>query len=67
MRADFAEMSWDKSSGKWLLRIGIGDEVIRRHCKNAVSADDEELRAVAEKTVLDEGYQFDLANIKIVR
>jgi hypothetical protein len=67
MRADFAEMSWDKSSGQWLLRIGIGDEVIRRHCKKAQGADDDDLRAVAEKTVLDEGYEIDAANVGIVR
>ena len=67
MRADFAEMSWDKSGGKWLLRIRIGDEVIRRHCKKAEDADDDSLRAVAKKTVLDEGYEIDPANVNIVR
>jgi hypothetical protein len=67
MRADFAEMSWDTSKGKWLLRMGIGDEVIRRHCKNAQDANESDLRAVAEKTVVDEGYEIDSAKITIVR
>jgi hypothetical protein len=67
MKANFAEMSWDKSGGQWLLRIGIGDEVIRRHCKKAQDASDDDLHTAAEKTVLDEGYEFDGAKVTIVR
>jgi len=62
MQADFAEMSWDSGKGQWLLRMGIGDEVIRRHCKNAQDANESDLRAVAEKTVVDEGYELAVAS-----
>jgi hypothetical protein len=67
MRADSAEMSWDKKSGQWLLRISIGDEVIRRHCAKAEDLDDQNLRTLAEKTVRDEGYEINIANVSIVR
>jgi hypothetical protein len=67
MRADFAEMSWDSGKSQWLLRMGIGDEVIRRHCKKAQDANESDLRAVAEKTVVDEGYEIDSTKITIVR
>jgi len=32
MRADEVEVSWDPAKNKWLLRIRIGEEVIRRYC-----------------------------------
>jgi len=38
MRADEVDGSWDPAKNKWLLRIRIGEEVIRRYCdvpKNA--------------------------------
>jgi hypothetical protein len=67
MRADSAEMSWDKSRSQWLLRIKIGDEVIRRHCKVAQSADDQKLRTIAQETVRDEGYEIDGGNVTVLR
>jgi len=57
MRADRVEVSWDAAKSKWLVRIQSGEEVIRRHCNIAKNADDQTLRAAAEKTVLDEGYE----------
>jgi hypothetical protein len=67
MRADSAEMSWDANSHKWLVRVRIGDEVIRRHCKESKETDDQTLRTIAEKTVRDEGYEIDTAKVTIVR
>ena len=32
MRADRAEVSWDSEKSKWVVRISIGEEVIRRYC-----------------------------------
>jgi hypothetical protein len=32
MRADRVELSWDAVKPNWLLRIEVGEEVIRRHC-----------------------------------
>ena len=45
MRADKAEVSWDTSKSKWLVRIQSGDEVMRRHCDVPKSASDQQLRA----------------------
>jgi len=44
-----------------------GEEVIRRHCSLPKNADDAALRAAAEKTVKDEGYEMDSANVVILR
>lgn len=67
MRADRVEVSWDAAKSKWLVRIQSGEEVIRRHCNVPRSADDQTLRAAAEKTVLDEGYEAPGANLTIRR
>jgi hypothetical protein len=56
MTADRVEVSWDPSKSKWLVRIQSGEEVIRRHCDIPKNADEQALRAAAEKTVRDEGY-----------
>ena len=47
MHADKAEVSWDTSKSKWLVRIQSGDEVMRRHCDVPKSASDQQLRAAA--------------------
>lgn len=57
MTADRVEVSWDPGKSKWLVRIQSGEEVIRRFCSEPRNADEPTLRAVAEKTVKDEGYQ----------
>ena len=67
MRADRAEISWDPSKSKWLVRIQSGEEVIRRHCDLSKNADEQALRAAAEKTVRDEGYELAAASITIRR
>lgn len=65
MRADRAEVSWDRSKSSWLVRIEVGEEVIRRHCKLPQNADEQALRQAAQKTLQDEGYDPDAAvNIK---
>ena len=56
MTADRVEVSWDPNKSKWLVRIQSGEEVIRRHCDAPKNADEQALRAAAEKTVRDEGY-----------
>ena len=65
MRADKAEVSWDTSKSKWLVRIQSGDEVMRRHCDVPKSASDQQLRAAAEKTVRDDGYEIDPSFITV--
>jgi len=67
MRADRVEISWDAAQAKWLVRIENGEEVIRRHCLLPKDVDELRLRSVVEKTVQDEGYEPDPAQISIRR
>jgi hypothetical protein len=67
MRADHVEVSWDAGKSKWLVRIQSGEEVIRRLCKIPKDADEQTLRSVAQKTVQDEGYEADPAQLSIRR
>ena len=65
MRADHAEVSWDPQKSKWVVRISVGEEVIRRHCDLPKNADQQDLRLAAEKTLHDEGYEMDTAAITV--
>ncbi len=67
MRADNVEVSWDAAKSKWLVRIQAGEEVIRRHCDLAKSADEQALRQAAQQTLQDEGYEPDSVAITIRR
>ena len=67
MRADRVDMSWDAAKSKWLVRIGSGEEVIRRHCRAPKDADEQRLRSVVQKTIQDEGYEAEPAQIRILR
>ena len=67
MRADRAEISWDPAKSKWLVRIQSGEEVLRRHCDLPKNADEQALRAAAEKTVRDEGYEIAPATLTVRR
>jgi hypothetical protein len=67
MRADRVEVSWDNEKSDWVIRIQSGDEVIRRHCKAPKDADEKTLRAKAEETVRDEGYEANAAAVSIKR
>lgn len=67
MHADRVEVSWDEEKSKWLVRIEVGEEVVRRHCDLPQNADEPSLRAAAQKTVADEGYETSAADITILR
>jgi hypothetical protein len=67
VKVDNAEFSWDQSARKWLLRIKIGEEVIRRQCPAPKDADDAQLRSLAEKSIRDDGYEADSTPITILR
>jgi len=67
MRADRVEVSWDAAKSNWLVRIETGEEVVRRRCKAAKDADDPSLRSLVQKTLRDEGYEPDAAQIQIRR
>ena len=63
MRPDRVEVLWDAAKSKWLIRIEMGEEVIRRHCDASKNADDQTLRSTSQKAVEDEGYELDLTSI----
>jgi hypothetical protein len=65
MRADRAEVSWDTKKSKWLVRIEVGGDVIRRNCDLPRTASESDLRAAAQKTLQDEGFEVDGATITI--
>jgi hypothetical protein len=63
MKADRVEVSRDQQSNRWLIRIKVGEEVIRRQCNEAKDVDEATLRRVAAKTAADEGYSVDPSEI----
>lgn len=65
MRADRAEVSWDSEKSKWVVRISVGEEVIRRYCSLPQSASEPDLRSAAQTTLKDEGFEPDGAAITI--
>lgn len=67
MRADRVEISWDSQKSQWLIRIASGEEVLRRHLKLPANTDEQTLRAAAQKTVADEGYEGDASIVSIQR
>jgi len=58
LAADRAEVSWDADKSKWLVRIIVGEEVIRRYCKGSKDADPQTLEANAVETAKEEGYDL---------
>lgn len=66
MNADRVEVSWDEQKSKWLVRIIVGEEVIRRYCRDPKNTDPAKLRASAAQTAVDEGYQVAESNISLL-
>lgn len=66
MKADRVEVSKDGSKNRWLIRIQVGEEVIRRHADAGDDADESTLRLAAVKTAGDEGYTVDPGDVVIV-
>jgi len=67
MRADRVEASWDQGKKKWLLRIQLGEEVVRRFCDVAKDAQEPAIRSAAGKILVDEGYEPDASQWSIRR
>jgi hypothetical protein len=65
MKADRVEVSREDQSKRWLVRIQVGEEVIRRHCDEANDVDEATLRRAAVKTAADEGYSVDSSDVVI--
>ena len=68
MRADSAALSWDAQKKRWLIRIKVGEEVIRRPASGkGKDADETVLRSTAVKLASDEGYQLEPSSVTIAR
>lgn len=67
MRADRVEVSWDTTKSKWLVRIIVGEEVVRRHLDASKNAEDAALRSAAVTALVDEGYESDASIVTIQR
>jgi hypothetical protein len=68
IKADKAEVLWDEHKKNWVVRIQIGEEVIRRACKDAKhDATDDTLRTLAITTASDEGYELPTGTVTITR
>ena len=63
MKADRVEIVRDEKANRWVIKIQVGEEVIRRPCHEPHGADHEILRDVAVKTAADEGYTVDPSSI----
>jgi len=68
IRATKATVDWDPQKKQWLVRVQIGEEVIRRPLqKTARDANEDALRSQAVATAKDEGYEVDPSTVAIVR
>jgi len=66
LSADSAQVNWDIDKKHWLVRVKIGEEVIRRTMPEVPqSAGDEVLRSAAVEVALADGYQVDPAKVVI--
>ena len=65
MKADRVDISRDEQGKRWLIRIQVGAEVIRRHCDEAKSADDDSLRRAAADVAAAEGYTVEPSSVVV--
>jgi hypothetical protein len=67
MRTDHVEVSWDGEKKKWVVRIQVGGEVIRRSCDVPKDAMEPTIRSAAQAAIKDEGYEADVMQMTIHR
>ena len=68
VRVNAAAVSWDAERKRWLIRLVVGEEVIKRAVPNATrDADDEVLRSLAVETAKDEGYDLNALCVTVTR
>ncbi len=68
VRADKAEVFWEEQKKGWVVRIQVGEEVIRRTCKDGKrDLADDNLRELAVKTAQEEGYQLAPDSVAVKR
>ncbi len=63
-----AAVAWDAGKKRWVIRLQVGGEVIKRPgLKSTRDTDDESLRSMAVQLAQDEGYQLSPAVITVSR
>jgi len=68
LKADTATVDWDPAKKQWLVRVKIGEEVIKRALsKTPQDASEDVLRSKAIETAKQEGYEVDSARVAIKR
>ncbi|HVO79425.1 MAG TPA: hypothetical protein VMT28_01770 [Terriglobales bacterium] len=67
MHPDCVEVSWDGDKKKWVVRIQVGGEVIRRSCEVPKDALEPAIRSAAQEAIKDEGYEADVTQMTIHR
>jgi len=65
MRADRVEVSWDADQNKWVIRIQVGEEIIRRICDVPKNAAEATIRSAAQDAIQNEGYEPDVSRMII--
>jgi hypothetical protein len=63
MRAERVGVSRKEQSNRRLIRIQVGEEVIRRHCNEARDVDAATLRHLAVQMTADEGLSVDPSDV----
>ena len=69
-KADSAQVAWDGAKKRWIVRLQIGEEVVKRPCsktRGTHEMDDQALRSLAVETAKDDGYDLDPSDVSIVR
>ena len=67
MRADGVEISWAPEQKKWVVRIRVGEEVIRRNYDVPRNALEPAIPTAAQEAIKNEGYEPDVTQITIHR
>ena len=59
IRANQAQVKWEADKKRWIVRVRVGEEVIRRPCKGAdASIENDALKSLAIQTAREEGYEL---------
>ena len=70
MKADRAEVVWENQKNHWLVRIQVGEEVIRRPVDRkgpGRDAPEADIRTLALRTAQEDGYELEPENVTIRR